>query len=167
MASAGPSKNRGDGGAIEALCTLNDDELAEIANGRDNDVAVLRNTIASSGGGNLLYLGPWVQQGDCEIPSPRICWNHSLRRGNNDPRIHPGEFQLFSLWGISSSIQLLRNRRTQRKWVAQDKVQNPAKNAHPTPGQRFSSTSPGASCRTNMKPKSPNHSQQAGLPDTG
>ena len=45
--------NRGDRGA-EALCVLNDDELAEIAKGRNNNVVKLQTTIANSGGGNFI-----------------------------------------------------------------------------------------------------------------
>jgi hypothetical protein len=51
--------NRKDGGTIEALYSLDDEELAEIASGHNNDVGALRTTIANSGGGNVLLVpGP-------------------------------------------------------------------------------------------------------------
>ena len=45
--------NRKDGGTIEALYALNDDELAEIAKKHNNDSNALRTTISGSGGGKL------------------------------------------------------------------------------------------------------------------
>ena len=42
--------NRGDGGTIEALYALDDDELAEIAKGHNNDSNALRTAIAENGG---------------------------------------------------------------------------------------------------------------------
>ena len=48
--------NRHDKGAIEALCSLDDGELAEISKGHNNDVGALRNTVANSGGGNFLLV---------------------------------------------------------------------------------------------------------------
>ncbi len=51
--------NRSDGGTIEALYALNDEELAEISKGHSNDVVAFRTTIAGSGGGNILLVpGP-------------------------------------------------------------------------------------------------------------
>ena len=51
--------NRGDGGTIEALYAFDDEELAEISKGHNNDVGAFRTTIASSGGGNVLLVpGP-------------------------------------------------------------------------------------------------------------
>ena len=48
--------NRKDGGTIEALYALDDDELAEIAKGHNNDSNALRTTIAGSGGTNFLLV---------------------------------------------------------------------------------------------------------------
>ena len=48
--------NRKDGGTIEALYALNDDELAEIAKKHNNDSNALRTTIAGSGGTNFLLV---------------------------------------------------------------------------------------------------------------
>jgi hypothetical protein len=51
--------NRGDGGTIEALFNLDDDELAVISKGHYNNVGAFRSTIANSGGGNFLLIpGP-------------------------------------------------------------------------------------------------------------
>jgi hypothetical protein len=51
--------NRGDGGTIEALFNLNDDDFDEISRGHCNDVEAFRSTIANSGGGNFLLIpGP-------------------------------------------------------------------------------------------------------------
>ncbi len=51
--------NRGDGGTIEALFNLDDDELAVISKGHCNNVGAFRATIANSGGGNFLLIpGP-------------------------------------------------------------------------------------------------------------
>ena len=51
--------NRKDGGTIEALYALDDDELADISKGHNNDVNAFRTTISTSGGGNfLLAPGP-------------------------------------------------------------------------------------------------------------
>ena len=57
--------DQGDKGAIEALCSLDDNKTAEISkthnndnNNNNNNIGALRTTIASSGGGNfLLVLG--------------------------------------------------------------------------------------------------------------
>jgi hypothetical protein len=48
--------NRNDGDTIEALYALDDEELAEIASGHNNNVSALRTTIANSGGGNVLLV---------------------------------------------------------------------------------------------------------------
>ena len=51
--------NRSDGGTLEALYALDDEELAEISKSHNNDVGAIRTTIANSGGGNvLLVTGP-------------------------------------------------------------------------------------------------------------
>ena len=51
--------NRGDGGTIDALYALDDDELADIAKSHNTDSGTLRTTIASSGGANFLLVpGP-------------------------------------------------------------------------------------------------------------
>jgi hypothetical protein len=51
--------NRGDGGTIEALHAFDDEELAEISKGHNDDAGKLRATIASSGGGDILLVpGP-------------------------------------------------------------------------------------------------------------
>jgi hypothetical protein len=51
--------NQADGGAIEALCPFDDEELTEISKGHDNDAGKLRATIAGSGGGNIVLVpGP-------------------------------------------------------------------------------------------------------------
>ena len=47
---------REDNGTIEARCAPNDEQLAEISKGNNNDVAKLRSTIANSGGGNFLLV---------------------------------------------------------------------------------------------------------------
>jgi hypothetical protein len=54
--------NRGDGGTIEALCAFDDEELAEISKGHNNDAGKLRATIARSGGGNILLVN-FLHQG--------------------------------------------------------------------------------------------------------
>jgi hypothetical protein len=48
--------NRSDGGTIEALYALDDEELAEIASGHNNNVSAFRTTITNSGGGNVLLV---------------------------------------------------------------------------------------------------------------
>jgi hypothetical protein len=48
--------NRGDGGTIEALFNLDDDDLADISKGHCNNVEAFRSTIANSGGGNFLLI---------------------------------------------------------------------------------------------------------------
>jgi hypothetical protein len=48
--------NRGDGGTIEALFNLDDDDLADISKGNCNNVEAFRSTIANSGGGNFLLI---------------------------------------------------------------------------------------------------------------
>jgi hypothetical protein len=49
----------GDGGTIEALHAFDDEELAEISKGHNDDAGKLRATIAGSGGGNILLVpGP-------------------------------------------------------------------------------------------------------------
>ena len=51
--------NGGDGGNIEALYALDDDEVAEIAKGYNNNSGALHTTITSSGGANfMLAPGP-------------------------------------------------------------------------------------------------------------
>ena len=51
--------NRSDGGTIEALFNLDDDEFAEVSKSHYNNVEALRFTIANSGGGNFLLIpGP-------------------------------------------------------------------------------------------------------------
>jgi hypothetical protein len=52
--------NRGDGGAIEALFNLDDDEFAQVSKGHCNNVEALHSTIANSGGGEFL-LTPGVK----------------------------------------------------------------------------------------------------------
>jgi hypothetical protein len=46
--------NRQDGGTIESLYAFDDEELADISKGHNNDVSALRTTIANSGGGNFI-----------------------------------------------------------------------------------------------------------------
>jgi hypothetical protein len=46
--------NHADGGTIEALYAFDDEELAEISKGHNNDAGKLRATIAGSGGGNIV-----------------------------------------------------------------------------------------------------------------
>ena len=54
--------NRGDGGAIEALCTFDDSALAEISKGHNNDVGAIRTSPAvEDGGGKERSFGPWAQ----------------------------------------------------------------------------------------------------------
>jgi hypothetical protein len=48
--------NRSDGGTIEALYALDDEELAEISKGHSNDVVAFCTTIAGSGGGGILLV---------------------------------------------------------------------------------------------------------------
>ena len=48
--------SRGDGGTIEALYALDDDQLAEIAKNHNNDSNTLWTTIASSGGTHFLLV---------------------------------------------------------------------------------------------------------------
>jgi hypothetical protein len=49
--------NCGDGGTVEALFNLDDDELADVSKGHCNNVGAFRSTIAnSSGGGNFLVI---------------------------------------------------------------------------------------------------------------
>jgi hypothetical protein len=48
--------NRSDGGTIEALYALDDEELAEISKGHSNNVVTFCTTIAGSGGGNCTML---------------------------------------------------------------------------------------------------------------
>jgi hypothetical protein len=61
--------DRGDGGTIEALFNLDDDELADISKGHYNNVEAFRSTIANSGGGNFLLIPgskgtvPFLHQG--------------------------------------------------------------------------------------------------------
>ena len=51
--------NQADGGTIEALHAFDDEELAEISKGHNNDAGKLRATIAGSGGGNIVLVpGP-------------------------------------------------------------------------------------------------------------
>ena len=50
--------NRGDGGTIEALYALDDDDLAEIAKNHNNDSKALWTTIAGSSGGTNFLLVP-------------------------------------------------------------------------------------------------------------
>jgi hypothetical protein len=51
--------NQADGGTIEALYAFDDEELAEISKGHNNDAGKLRATIAGSGGGNIVLVpGP-------------------------------------------------------------------------------------------------------------
>jgi hypothetical protein len=52
--------DRQDGGAIESLHTFEDDALADVSMGHDNDVVALHTTIiANSGGANFLLVpGP-------------------------------------------------------------------------------------------------------------
>jgi hypothetical protein len=63
--------NQGDKGTIEALCSLDDGELAEISKTHNNNNAgALRTTIASSGGGNFL-LAPGFTFRECGAPTKR------------------------------------------------------------------------------------------------
>jgi hypothetical protein len=48
--------NRGDGGTIEALFNLDDDDFANVSKGHYNDTEAFRSTIANSGGGNFLLI---------------------------------------------------------------------------------------------------------------
>ena len=62
MAAASPDwisyyrTNRADGGTVEALFNLSDDDYAEISKGHLDNAEALRSTIANSGGGNFLLL---------------------------------------------------------------------------------------------------------------
>ena len=48
--------NRSDGGTVEALFDLDDDDFAEISKGHCDNVGAFRSTVANSGGGNFLLI---------------------------------------------------------------------------------------------------------------